>query len=144
MMNLLQRLRSDETGSITAELAIMLPFMLLLVFVSVVAGEIALQESSARSASTAAARSASKHTTQAGATTAAITAAQNNQGHCDSVTVTVQWVPPTTASAASPAIPGTVTTTVRCTRQLGPAAFSLSPRVIEHQSSAALEAFRSS
>ncbi len=111
--------RGRDTGSITLELTILTPAILLLLGLVIVAGRIEIANQAIDSASLAAAREASLARTAQAARAAATRAATENLAahnlHCTGVTVSVD----TTGFAVEVGTPAQVTARVTCTLDLG-------------------------
>lgn len=107
------RRRRDERGSITVELAILAPALLLLLGLVVFAGRVQTSSSTVEQAARAAAREASLARTADGARTAAQGAATRELA--DSACVATSVVTDTTGFSAQLGTDGSVAVTVSCT-----------------------------
>lgn len=112
MIERLRRAARGDAGLASTEMAILMPFVLILVLIVTFAGKVAQHESRTQAAADAAARSAAFYLTEAEATRAAVTVAKAT---CNgTATADVQF------DAREPAdfFPGWVEVEVTCTEQL--------------------------
>ena len=136
--------RRRDTGSITLELTILTPAILLLLGLVVVAGRIEIANQAIDGASQAAAREASLARTPQAARAAAIRAATDNLAahnlHCTGVTVSVD----TAGFAVAVGNPAQVTARVTCTLDLGDLSVPGVPgsRSLTSQSVSVLDTYR--
>ncbi len=136
--------RRQDTGSITLELTILTPAILLLLGLVIVAGRIEIANQAIDGASQAAAREASLARTPQAARAAATRAATENLAahnlHCTGVTVSVD----TTGFAVAVGTPAQVTARVTCTLDLGDLSVPGVPgsRSLTSQSVSVLDTYR--
>jgi len=136
--------RRRDTGSITLELTILTPAILLLLGLVVVAGRIEIANQAIDGASQAATREASLARTPQAARAAATRAATENLAahnlHCTGVTVSVD----TTGFAVAVGTPAQVTARVTCTLDLGDLSVPGVPgsRSLTSQSVSVLDTYR--
>jgi Flp pilus assembly protein TadG len=136
--------RGRDTGSITLELTILTPAVLLLLGLVIVAGRIEIAHQAIDGASQAAAREASLARTPQAARAAATRAATANLAahnlHCTGVTVSVD----TTGFAVAAGNPAQVTARVTCTLDLGDLALPGMPgsRTVTSQAVSVLDTYR--
>ena len=136
--------RGGDTGSITLELTILTPAILLLLGLVVVAGRIEIANQAIDGASQAAAREASLARTPQAARAAATRAATENLAahnlHCTGVTVSVD----TAGFAVAVGTPAQVTARVTCTLDLGDLSVPGVPgsRSLTSQSVSVLDTYR--
>jgi Flp pilus assembly protein TadG len=136
--------RGREAGSITLELTILTPAVLLLLGLVIVAGRIGIAHQAIDGASRAAAREASLARTPQAARAAATRAATANLAdhnlHCTHVTVSVD----TTGFSIAVGTPAQVTARVTCTLDLGDLSVPGVPgsRSLTSQSVSVLDTYR--
>ncbi len=111
---LLRRLRRDERGSLSAELVILAPALLVFVLIAVAFGRYALGTINVQSAANAAARDASLSRTVAAASTNATTAAASSLRLAGVNCLTTQTVVDAGGVAAPLGTIGTVDVTLTC------------------------------
>ena len=136
-----QRNRGDH-GSMTLELVVWAPGLLLLIGLLVVAGRVNSAHGAVEQAAVQAARTASIARTAAAASSQAQTGAEQSltgQGlQCTSVTVTVD----TSGFAAAPGQPATVSATVTCPVRLADLPFPGLTRTVSSTAVSSLDTFR--
>jgi Flp pilus assembly protein TadG len=138
-----RRWRRNEQGSVTLELVVWTPGLLLIIGLLVVAGRMNTAHAAVEQAAGDAARTASVARTSEAARSRALAAAQQAltaQGlSCTAVTVTVD----TSGFSLPPGQPATVTATVSCTVRLADLGIGLLPtRVVTATSVSSLDTFR--
>lgn len=131
-----------ERGSMSLELAVLAPALLVLLALIVVAGRIAVAHQAVEGAAAQAARAASLERTPSAAVERANTVAgatlDSSGLHCTGTTITVD----TTGFAVPVGTPAAVTATVTCTVDLAGLATPVGPRTITKTASSAIDTYR--